>query len=95
MSLRRQYISSLKDTKCRYEALEQASMGLQALYKCGLPEKYKEWCPQFMLIPKLLWPLLIYGESKRLQKAVQLFQQGLDKLGKHITEISYGMTSCT
>ncbi|GFO37205.1 reverse transcriptase [Plakobranchus ocellatus] len=45
-------------TKRGSEALEQTSVGLQAIDKCSLPEKYKVWCLQFMLISKLLWPLL-------------------------------------
>uniref|UniRef100_A0A0L8FYU4 Uncharacterized protein n=1 Tax=Octopus bimaculoides TaxID=37653 RepID=A0A0L8FYU4_OCTBM len=34
--------------------------GLETIDSCSLPDKYKVWCLQFMLIPKLLWPLLIY-----------------------------------
>ncbi|GFO03425.1 reverse transcriptase [Plakobranchus ocellatus] len=45
------------------EALEQASMDLQTIDKNGLPGKNKVWCLQFMLIPKLLWPLLLYEIS--------------------------------
>ncbi|GFO47349.1 reverse transcriptase [Plakobranchus ocellatus] len=53
-SLGRWYDSSLKDTKRGSEALQQASVGLQAIYKCGLPGKYRMWCLQFLLIPKPL-----------------------------------------
>ncbi|GFO19269.1 reverse transcriptase [Plakobranchus ocellatus] len=56
-SLGRWYNSSLKDTNHGSEALERASVGRQAIDKCGLPGKYKFGCLQLMLIPKLLWPL--------------------------------------
>ena len=46
------YDSSMKDTKRWLETVELATEGLQG--------KLKVWCLQFMLIPKLLWPLLIY-----------------------------------
>ncbi|GFO13300.1 reverse transcriptase [Plakobranchus ocellatus] len=54
---------SLKDTKRGSEALGQASVRLQAINKCGLPGKNKGWYLQFMLIPKLLWPLLVHEIS--------------------------------
>ena len=59
-SLGRWYDSSMKDTKRGQEALEMATEGLAAINKCGLQGKFKVWCLQFMLIPKLLWPLLVY-----------------------------------
>ena len=59
-SLGRWYDSSLKDTKQGKETMKTLEEGLQTIESCGLPGKYKIWCLQFMLIPKLLWPLLIY-----------------------------------
>ncbi|GFN79759.1 reverse transcriptase [Plakobranchus ocellatus] len=58
-TLGRLHDSSLKDTNRGSEALEQASVGLQAIDKCGLRGKFKVCCLQFMLIPKFLWPLLV------------------------------------
>ncbi|GFN88120.1 reverse transcriptase [Plakobranchus ocellatus] len=56
-SLGRWYDSSMKDTRRGAETLELASESLLAINKCGLQGKFKIWCLQFMLIPKLLWPL--------------------------------------
>ncbi|GFN97769.1 reverse transcriptase [Plakobranchus ocellatus] len=70
-SIGRWYDSSLKDTKRGSEALEQASVDLQAVDKCGLPETYKVWCLQLMLIPKLLWPLLVYEISTSTAESIE------------------------
>ena len=59
-SLGRWYDDSLKDTKRGHETKQMAEEGLHKINQCGLPGKLKVWCLQFMLIPKLLWPLLIY-----------------------------------
>ncbi|GFO06257.1 reverse transcriptase [Plakobranchus ocellatus] len=50
----------MKDTRRGAETLELLSESLLAINKCGLQGKFKIWCLQFMLIPKLLWPLLVY-----------------------------------
>ncbi|GFR81669.1 reverse transcriptase [Elysia marginata] len=59
-SLGRWYDSSMKDTRRGVETVQFASEGLLAINKCGIQGKLKVWCLQFMLIPKLLWPLLVY-----------------------------------
>ena len=59
-SLGRWYNSSMKDTKRGQATAKLVSGGLLAINRCGLKGKFKVWCLQFMLIPKLLWPLLIY-----------------------------------
>lgn len=59
-SLGRWYDASLKDTNRGKETMKTTEKGLEIIDSCGLPGKYKIWCLQFMLIPKLLWPLLIY-----------------------------------
>ena len=59
-SLGRWYDSSMKDTKRGLETVELATEGLLAINRCGLQGKLKVWCLQFMLIPKLLCPLLVY-----------------------------------
>ena len=60
-SLGRWYDSSMKDaTKRGLETVELATEGLLAINRCGLQGKLKVWCLQFMLIPKRLWPLLVY-----------------------------------
>ncbi|GFN92640.1 LOW QUALITY PROTEIN: reverse transcriptase [Plakobranchus ocellatus] len=56
----RWYDSSMKVTRRGDETIELASESLLAINKCGLQDKFKTWCLQFMLIPKLLWRLLVY-----------------------------------
>ena len=64
-SLGRWYDSPMKDTTRGLEIVEPATEGLLAINRCGLQGKLKVWCLQFMLIPKLLWPLLVYEISSR------------------------------
>lgn len=59
-SLGRQYDTTLKDKNASKDTEEMLSNGLGAIRKSGLIGKFMIWCLQFMLIPKLLWPLLIY-----------------------------------
>ena len=59
-SLGRWYDASLRDSKRKTELSTQLTDGLRKIEKCLLPGKFKVWILQFMLIPKLLWPLLVY-----------------------------------
>ncbi|GFO00759.1 reverse transcriptase [Plakobranchus ocellatus] len=70
-SLGRWYDSSMKDTRRGAETLELASESLLAINKCGLQGKFKIWCLQFMLIPKLLWPLLVYDICSSTVEAIE------------------------
>ncbi|GFO16342.1 reverse transcriptase [Plakobranchus ocellatus] len=70
-SLGRWYDSSMKDTRRGAETLELASESLLAINKCGLQGKFKIWCLQFMLIPKLLWPLLAYHICSSTVEAIE------------------------
>ena len=53
-SLGRWYYSSMKDTKRGQETAELSTEGFIAINRNGLHDKFKVWCLQFMLIPKLL-----------------------------------------
>ena len=59
-SLGRWYDATLKDTKRGEETKATSAERLEKINQCGLQRKFKVWCLQFMLIPKLLWPSLIY-----------------------------------
>ncbi|GFS23201.1 reverse transcriptase [Elysia marginata] len=50
----------MKDTRRVVKIVQFASEGLLVINKCGLQSKFKVWCLQSMLIPKLLWLLLVY-----------------------------------
>ena len=70
-SLGRWCDSSMKDTKRGLETVELATEGLLAINRCGLQGKLKVWCLQFMLIPKLLWPLLVYEICSTTVEAIE------------------------
>ncbi|GFN79314.1 reverse transcriptase [Plakobranchus ocellatus] len=70
-SLGRWYDSSMKHTRRGAETLELASESLLAIIKCGLQGKFKIWCLQFMFIPKLLWPLLVYDIYPTTVEAIE------------------------
>src|SRR5580692_300862 len=59
-SLGRWYDCSLKDTAQSKEVIKAASDGLATINATKLQGKFKAWILQFMLIPKLLWPLQVY-----------------------------------
>lgn len=70
-SLGRRYDASLRDTNAVQEIREMADKGLQIIDRCRLIGKFKIWCLQFMLIPKLLWPLLIYEVSSSTVETIE------------------------
>ncbi|GFO17343.1 reverse transcriptase [Plakobranchus ocellatus] len=71
-SLGRWYDSSMKDTRRGAETLEQLAFeSLLTINKCGLQGKFKIWCLQFMLIPILLWPLLVYDICSTTIEAIE------------------------
>ncbi|GFN92193.1 craniofacial development protein 2-like [Plakobranchus ocellatus] len=65
-TLGRWYNSSLKDIKCGSEALEQVSVGLQAIDKCGLPGKYS------VVSPVYAYPKALVATSSIMRSAPQL-----------------------
>ena len=56
----------------------QAEQGLKAIATTKLPGKYKVWCLQFGLYPRLAWPLMIYEVTL---SRVEIIEQ---KCSKHI-----------
>jgi len=59
-SLGRVYSISLTDRYQGNQVLHMVCDGLAKIDKCGLPGKYKAWCYQFGLLPRVLWPLQVY-----------------------------------
>ena len=59
-SLGRLYQKSLSDRNQGQQIQQSAEAGLKAIDKTLLPGKFKCWCLQFVLYPRLLWPMLIY-----------------------------------
>ncbi|KAK3738754.1 hypothetical protein RRG08_035634 [Elysia crispata] len=69
-SLGRWYNSSMKDTKRGLETVDLATEGLLAINRCSLQGKLKVkvW---YTLIPKLLWPLLVYEICSNTVEAIE------------------------
>ncbi len=59
-SLGKIFDSSLKDTAALQQTSSDVTNWLTAVDKSGLPGKYKTWVHQHGILPRLLWPLLIY-----------------------------------
>ena len=59
-SLGRWYADTLSDRGRGMEVMKQAEEGLKKFDETKLPRKYKIWCLQFGLYPRLAWPLLVY-----------------------------------
>ena len=59
-SLGRWYAGSLSDRSRGVEVMRQAEDGLKRIERSRLPGKYKVWCLQFGLYPRIAWPLMIY-----------------------------------
>lgn len=57
------FTSNLKDTAARQVTSNDLVTWLKAVDKSGLPGKFKAWIYQHGILPRLLWPLLIYEIS--------------------------------
>lgn len=59
-SLGKWFDSSLKDTGSIKMMVAQVDEWMQQVEKSGLPGKFKAWIFQHGVLPRLLWPLLVY-----------------------------------
>ncbi|XP_077372334.1 uncharacterized protein LOC144033646 [Festucalex cinctus] len=59
-SLGKIYDSTLKDTAALRATSEELGAWLTAVDKSGLPGKFKAWVYQHGILPRLLWPMLVY-----------------------------------
>ena len=59
-SLGRWYEGNLKDKSRGVQIQRQLEDGLKAIDETKLPEKYKIWCLQFGLYPRIAWPRMMY-----------------------------------
>ena len=72
-SLGRWYETPLSDKGRGMQVQKQVQEGIKAIDKSGLPGKYKAWCLQFGLLPRILWPLTIYNVGvARVEKMEQM-----------------------
>ncbi|XP_063054019.1 uncharacterized protein LOC134448252 [Engraulis encrasicolus] len=60
-SLGKVFDSSLKDKTSIQTACAELDGWLKSVDKSGLPGKYKAWVYQHGILPRILWPLLVYA----------------------------------
>ena len=51
---------TLKDCNNVRNTTQQLDKWLETVDKCDLPGKYKVWCYQYGILPRALWPLMVY-----------------------------------
>jgi hypothetical protein len=59
-SLGKWFDDTLKDARGIKSMEKQANEWMVTVDRSGLPGKYKAWCYQHGILPRLLWPLLVY-----------------------------------
>ncbi|TWW66935.1 hypothetical protein D4764_20G0009670 [Takifugu flavidus] len=60
-SLGKLFDSSLKDTAAIQKSTEELGGWLTKVDKSGLPGRFKAWIYQYSILPRVLWPLLVYA----------------------------------
>ena len=59
-SLGKWFTSALNDHQSIREVITTVEEWMKTLDKCGLPGKFKAWCYQHGVLPRVLWPILMY-----------------------------------
>lgn len=59
-SLGKWFTADLNDRESVREMTSAAVTWMEAIEKSGLPGKFKAWCYQHGVLPRILWPLLMY-----------------------------------
>ena len=52
---------SLDDREQVEETVQEVKRMVKKVDRCKLPGKYKAWIMQYMLLPRLMWPLTVYN----------------------------------
>ena len=60
MSLGKTFNSSLKDTAAKQKTIKDLEEWLTKIDKSGLPGRFKAWLFQHAVLPRILWPFLVY-----------------------------------
>ena len=55
------YDKSLGDREQIEEVVKEVKESLRKIERCKVPGRYKAWMLQYILLPKLMWPLTIYN----------------------------------
>lgn len=59
-SLGKWFRACLNDKEAVSDMLQQTTVWMKATDRSGLPGRFKTWCFQHGILPRILWPLLIY-----------------------------------
>ena len=60
-SLGKVFDSSLRDTTSIQSTCTELDGWRKSVDKSGLPGKFKAWVYQYGILPRILWPLLVYA----------------------------------
>ncbi|KAJ3600949.1 hypothetical protein NHX12_031922 [Muraenolepis orangiensis] len=60
-SLGKVFDCSLRDTTCIQSTCTELDGWLKSVDKSGLPGKFKAWVYQHGILPRILWPILVYA----------------------------------
>ena len=86
------YYSNIKRFK------QQVSSGLGKIERSLLPVKYKLWCYQHGLLPRLSWPMLMYdipvSTVESIQKTVNRWLRIWLRVPQSFSEINLYSTTC-
>ena len=73
-NLGKTFNSSLKDTAVKQKTIKDFEEWLTKFNKSGLPGRFKAWLFQHAVLPRILWPLLVYDipitTVKSLERAI-------------------------
>ena len=97
-SLGRWYTAGLSDHRRGMEIFNQAEEGLRSIDKTKLSGKFKLWCLQYGLYPRLQWPLMMYEVAatrvERIEQRCSVYIRKWLRLPKQInTSALYGRKS--
>ena len=59
-SLGKWFTSALNDHQSIREVVATVEEWMKSIDKCGLPGRFKAWCYQHGVLPRVLWPILVY-----------------------------------
>ncbi|XP_052224708.1 uncharacterized protein LOC127840340 [Dreissena polymorpha] len=63
--------ASLQDRDNVKNLKQQVEEGLKKIDRCGLPGKFKAWLYQHALLPRLIWPLMLYEVPSTTVEALE------------------------
>lgn len=94
-SLGKVFNSSLRDTDALQQTRADLTTWLAAIDKSGLPGKFKTWIYQHGVLPRILWPLLVYetpiSTVEKLERTISQFLRRWLGLPRSLSSIAlYG-----